>query len=85
MASVKVQRAWRRYTLRTVLDRVVLASAATEVQLVDTMRTTTCTDVFPLLKHVFRPFDVVRWKMMNSYVTLELDSDVQQDSATEIL
>lgn len=38
MASVKLQKAWRRYMLRLVLDRVVLATAATEVRLVDTMR-----------------------------------------------
>lgn len=45
IASVTVQRAWRRHRLRMVLHRVVLATAATEVQLIVTML---MSDVFPL-------------------------------------
>ena len=37
-AAVKLQKAWRRYTLHIILDRVVLATAATEVRLAETMR-----------------------------------------------
>lgn len=42
IASVKVQRAWRRFTLRVILGRIVLATAATEVQLVNTVRVQIC-------------------------------------------